>query len=100
MARRREGKHLYYRVADAHVAELIANALAHPFRSRSRARTDQSRMRMTEHMTTHADHSHSHGEGCGHTAVSHAGHADYLVDGHLHHAHGGHCDDHGPLIVA
>jgi hypothetical protein len=22
---------------------------------------------------------------------------DYLVDGHLHHAHDGHCDDHGPV---
>jgi hypothetical protein len=22
---------------------------------------------------------------------------DYLVSGHLHHPHDGHCDDHGPL---
>jgi hypothetical protein len=25
---------------------------------------------------------------------------DYLVDGHLHHVHGDHCDDHGPLTLA
>jgi hypothetical protein len=25
---------------------------------------------------------------------------DYLVDGHLHHPHGDHCDDHGPLTPA
>ena len=25
---------------------------------------------------------------------------DYLVDGHLHHPHGDHCDDHGPLDAA
>jgi UDP-2,3-diacylglucosamine pyrophosphatase LpxH len=24
---------------------------------------------------------------------------DYLVDGHLHHPHGDHCDDHGPVEV-
>lgn len=41
--------------------------------------------------------SHVHGPGCGHEAVPHGDHVDYLVDGHLHHPHGGHCDDHGPL---
>jgi hypothetical protein len=25
---------------------------------------------------------------------------DYLVEGHLHHPHNGHCDDHGPVKVA
>jgi hypothetical protein len=25
---------------------------------------------------------------------------DYLVEGHLHHPHGDHCDDHGPLSTA
>jgi UDP-2,3-diacylglucosamine pyrophosphatase LpxH len=29
--------------------------------------------------------------------VPHADHVDYLVDGHLHHPHGSHCDDHGPV---
>jgi hypothetical protein len=24
---------------------------------------------------------------------------DYLVGGHLHHPHGDHCDDHGPVEV-
>jgi UDP-2,3-diacylglucosamine pyrophosphatase LpxH len=24
---------------------------------------------------------------------------DYLVGGHLHHPHGDHCDDHGPVRV-
>jgi hypothetical protein len=44
--------------------------------------------------------SHQHGPGCGHEAVPHGDHVDYLVDGHLHHPHGGHCDDHGPLQQA
>ena len=38
---------------------------------------------------------HIHGDDCGHPAVPHGDHMDYLVDGHLHHPHGGHCDDHG-----
>lgn len=42
---------------------------------------------------------HRHGPGCGHEAVPHAGHTDYLVSGHLHHPHGDHCDDHGPVDV-
>jgi len=43
---------------------------------------------------------HVHGAGCGHDAVPHGDHTDYVVDGHLHHAHGSHCDDHGPVRVA
>jgi UDP-2,3-diacylglucosamine pyrophosphatase LpxH len=31
--------------------------------------------------------------------VPHGDHVDYLVDGHLHHPHGDHCDDHGPVTV-
>jgi hypothetical protein len=46
------------------------------------------------------DASHVHGPNCGHAAVPHGDHTDYLVDGHLHHACNGHCDDHGPLPKA
>ena len=46
----------------------------------------------------HAD-DHTHGPGCGHEAVPHGDHIDYLVDGHLHHPHEVHCDDHGPVSV-
>jgi len=40
---------------------------------------------------------HEHGVDCGHEAVPHAGHMDYLVDGQLHRSHDDHCDDHGLL---
>ena len=43
---------------------------------------------------------HKHGPNCGHEAVPHGDHVDYLVDGRLHHPHGDHCDDHGPLQLA
>jgi hypothetical protein len=42
---------------------------------------------------------HVHGPGCGHEPVPHGDHTDYLVDGHLHHPHSGHCDDHGKVNV-
>ncbi len=45
------------------------------------------------------DRKHVHGEGCGHEAIPHGDHVDYLVSGHLHHPHGDHCDDHGPVKV-
>jgi hypothetical protein len=42
---------------------------------------------------------HVHGPDCGHEAVPHGDHVDYLVDGHLHHPHGDHCDHHGKLAT-
>lgn len=45
------------------------------------------------------DPDHVHGPGCGHEPVPHGDHTDYLVDGHLHHPHRDHCDDHGPVNV-
>ena len=36
---------------------------------------------------THPDHAHRHGPGCGHPAIRHNDHVDYLHDGHLHHPH-------------
>lgn len=44
--------------------------------------------------------SHQHGPSCGHEAVPHGDHVDYLVGGRLHHPHGDHCDDHGPVQLA
>ena len=46
------------------------------------------------------DAAHKHGAGCGHDAVAHGDHTDYVVGEHLHHAHDGHCDDHGPVKVS
>jgi len=49
-----------------------------------------------EQARAHED-GHRHGPGCGHEAVPHGDHVDYLVEGRLHHPHGDHCDDHGPV---
>ena len=46
------------------------------------------------------DGKHAHGAGCGHEAIPHGNHKDYLVKGHLHHPDHGHCDDHGVVSTA
>lgn len=40
------------------------------------------------------DHDHDHGPDCGHLAVEHGDHVDYLHDGHRHAVHGAHYDEH------
>jgi len=42
---------------------------------------------------------HVHGPGCGHEAIPHGDHIDYIVDGRLQHPHGDHIDDHGPVEI-
>lgn len=39
-------------------------------------------------------HPHEHGPDCGHLAVPHGDHVDYVHDGHRHAPHGGHYDEH------
>jgi hypothetical protein len=43
---------------------------------------------------------HRHSADCGHHAIPHGDHVDYVVGGHLHFAHGSHCDDHGAVRFA
>ena len=52
-----------------------------------------------DHNCASHEASHTHGPDCGHEVVPHGDHKDYLVAGHLHHSHDGHCDDHGPVQV-
>lgn len=42
-------------------------------------------------------HEHEHGPDCGHEALRHDDHIDYVHDGHRHAAHGGHYDEHGEV---
>ncbi|CAM3840610.1 metal ABC transporter permease [Nocardioides zeicaulis] len=49
-------------------------------------------VRATPHRST--EHPHAHGEDCGHPAVPHGDHVDYVHDGHRHAAHGEHYDEH------
>jgi zinc transport system permease protein len=40
------------------------------------------------------EHEHEHGPDCGHLAVPHDDHVDYVHDGHRHAPHGSHYDEH------
>ncbi len=46
------------------------------------------------HTVVPEEHGHVHGPGCGHLAVRHGDHVDYVHDGHRHASHGGHYDEH------
>jgi zinc transport system permease protein len=39
-------------------------------------------------------HPHQHGPDCGHKAIRHGNHVDYVHDGHRHAEHGAHYDEH------
>lgn len=46
------------------------------------------------HTAVPEDHEHRHGDDCGHQAVLHGNHIDYVHDGHRHAAHADHYDEH------
>jgi zinc transport system permease protein len=54
-----------------------------------------ARVRSRQHRRADTHHQHEHGEECGHPAIVHGDHVDYLHDGHRHAAHEGHYDEHG-----
>ena len=47
-----------------------------------------------QHTVAREDHRHEHGDACGHPAVPHGDHVDYVHDGHRHAEHGSHYDEH------
>jgi len=48
---------------------------------------------------TRAPHVPTHGSGCGHTALKHKLHVDYLHDSHLHRPYHSHSDSHGAVSI-
>jgi zinc transport system permease protein len=48
----------------------------------------------TDHTAVPEEHEHVHGPDCGHVAVRHGDHVDYVHDGHRHAPHGSHYDEH------
>jgi zinc transport system permease protein len=47
-----------------------------------------------QHTVVPESHAHEHGPDCGHHAVPHGDHVDYVHEGHRHAPHGGHYDEH------
>jgi zinc transport system permease protein len=46
------------------------------------------------HTVVPEQHQHQHGADCGHPAIPHGDHVDYVHDGHRHAPHGSHYDEH------
>jgi len=89
---------------DGHVDYLHSGHLHHPGQGQVEEHRleadDRNPVRCTpDHACSGHDSAHEHGSDCGHETVPHGDHVDYLVDGHLHHPHDGHCDEHGPVRV-
>jgi len=62
-------------------------------RQRLRAPFPAVPSRRVEHEPADA-HTHQHGPDCGHAAIRHGDHVDYVHDGHRHAEHGAHYDEH------
>lgn len=62
-------------------------------RRRTRLMAPFPEVTATPHRSTD-EHPHQHGEACGHPAVPHGDHVDYVHDGHRHAVHGEHYDEH------
>ena len=56
-------------------------------------------MTTRDHLT-HAEHPHHHDANCGHIAVKHGDHVDYLHDGHPHHQEGDDVEEHVIEVTA
>jgi zinc transport system permease protein len=61
-------------------------------RRRARLREPFPALPAPDHEPT--EHAHQHGPDCGHTAVRHGDHVDYVHGGHRHAEHGAHYDEH------
>jgi zinc transport system permease protein len=65
---------------------------------RRRARVPYAADALPLHETSEERHRHVHGPGCGHLAIEHGDHVDYVHDGHRHAVHvtgeGQHYDEH------
>jgi len=67
------------------VAVFVAASVLSGVRERTAAR---------RHRVAEGHHEHEHTQGCGHPAVMHGDHVDYVHEGHRHAVHGGHYDEH------
>ncbi|MEO8555075.1 MAG: metal ABC transporter permease [Actinomycetota bacterium] len=75
---------------------LLAIAL---FLSAASYSTVRDRLARRRHLEAEL-HEHEHGENCGHPALEHNDHVDYLHDGHRHAPHQGHYDEHDIALSA
>ena len=73
---------------------LLAWPLGMFLRRRQRLRAPFVATQDADHTVVPEQHEHEHGDDCGHPAVPHGDHVDYVHDGHRHAPHGSHYDEH------
>ncbi len=89
------GQKIVYAIADAQVLNLVDYAHAHACEVHAPSPLNRTEgENLTPHRLSHAEHPHHHGPKCGHLAVKHGDHVDFLHDGHLHHQDGDGVDEH------
>ncbi|MDR1213792.1 MAG: metal ABC transporter permease [Propionibacteriaceae bacterium] len=80
------------------VGSIVLYALSWPVAAlshrRRRRRIDQTDPTELPHQLAGSGHDHVHGPDCGHPAVEHGDHLDYLHAGHRHAPHQDHYDEH------
>ncbi|MDP9443149.1 MAG: metal ABC transporter permease [Actinomycetota bacterium] len=72
----------------------VGAALRHRQRVTAPFEEDVAEDDVLPHHHTAESHLHEHGDECGHRAVPHGDHVDYVHDGHRHAVHGDHYDEH------
>ena len=87
MLRTEDGEAIYRRCSDSHHHHLVCRACGRTVEVEGPAVERWTRAIADEH-------THEHGPDCGHVAVPHEDHVDYVHDGHRHAPHGGHYDEH------
>ncbi|MFC6286745.1 metal ABC transporter permease [Nocardioides sp. GCM10027113] len=75
------------------VGFVVAWPVGAALRRRARLRAPFPEVEPVGHDPT-GDHPHQHGPDCGHLAVPHGDHVDYVHDGHRHAPHDQHYDEH------
>ncbi|MCT1459693.1 metalloregulator ArsR/SmtB family transcription factor [Aestuariimicrobium sp. p3-SID1156] len=94
------GRERINQLADEHVHHIVQDTLAHvghapsPTDSIDHPEEHDMTDQTTHEAAEHTFEEHTHGEHCGHDAIEHGDHVDFLHDGHRHAAHDDHYDEH------
>jgi DNA-binding transcriptional ArsR family regulator len=88
----RTGREALYALADHHIAHVVDDALAHVLEEQPEQ--PGAVMSITEIHAEHTVTEHQHGSDCGHEAVQHDDHTDYVHGTHHHSLHDDHYDEH------
>ncbi|WP_294644499.1 hypothetical protein [uncultured Aureimonas sp.] len=90
VGRRRVGPSIRCELADGHGLKIVRAVIEHAngFDCSHVTRSSMDTTMSDHDHLTYDEHPYEHGANCGHLAVRHGDHVDYLHDGHPHHLGG------------